>query len=271
MGETGGELDESPPARATIKKAFWMGVYEVTNEQYRRFDPSYDSGYLTKFRPRRFSPGPLRNTPKQPVLRISWEQAMAFCSWLSRKTSLRFTLPTEAQWEYAGRAGSATPLSYGDPAADFSKWANVADLRVAKGAFIREAAVMSYPADRRFDDGHIVTAPVGEYRRNAWGLYDMHGNAAEWTLTTYRPYPYKADDGRNDTAPNGRKVVRGGSFLDRPKRCRSAFRLSYPAWQGVSDVGFRVAAPAGGRFPVASRCSETISARPPRRVSPAAW
>ena len=72
----------------------------------------------------------------------------------------------------------------------------------------------------------------------------MHGSAAEWALTTYRPYPYKAADGRNDGSPTGRKAVRGGSFFDRPKRCRSAFRLAYPAWQCVSDVGFRVAAPA---------------------------
>jgi formylglycine-generating enzyme required for sulfatase activity len=68
----------------------------------------------------------------------------------------------------------------------------------------------------------------------------MHGNACEWTRTTYKPYPYIADDGRNDLTESGRKVVRGGSWCDRPKRCRSAFRLSYPAWQQVHNVGFRV-------------------------------
>lgn len=68
----------------------------------------------------------------------------------------------------------------------------------------------------------------------------MHGNAAEWTLSTYRPYPYRDDDGRNTISPEGRKVVRGGSFCDRPTRCRSAFRLDYPSWQRIHNVGFRV-------------------------------
>jgi formylglycine-generating enzyme required for sulfatase activity len=96
------------------------------------------------------------------------------------------------------------------------------------------------PADERFEDGAITTAPVGNYRPNAWGLCDMHGNAAEWTLSSDAAYPYRSDDGRNAQSSAGRKVVRGGSFYDRPKRCRSAFRLSYPVWQKVHNVGFRV-------------------------------
>jgi len=91
----------------------------------------------------------------------------------------------------------------------------------------------------------VVTANVGSCGPNAWGLYDMHGNACEWTRTTYRPYPYKADDGRAHPSQAGRKVVRGGSWCDRPKRCRSAFRLSYPAWQRVHNVGFRVVCEMG--------------------------
>ncbi len=70
----------------------------------------------------------------------------------------------------------------------------------------------------------------------------MHGNAAEWTLTTYAPYPYQADDGRNAGRPEGEKVVRGGSWYDRPIRARSSFRQSYPAWQKIFNVGFRVIA-----------------------------
>jgi formylglycine-generating enzyme required for sulfatase activity len=94
--------------------------------------------------------------------------------------------------------------------------------------------------DVRFDDGAPVTAPVGSYRPNAWGLHDMHGNAAEWTRTTYKPYPYREGDGRNEGTAKGPKVVRGGSFFDRPRRCRSALRRDYVPWQRVFDAGFRV-------------------------------
>jgi len=80
-------------------------------------------------------------------------------------------------------------------------------------------------AETRFDDGKRVTAPAGSYKPNRWGLFDMHGNAAEWTLSEY---------------DNDRKVVRGGSFFDRPARSRSSFRLGYPFWRRVFNVGFRI-------------------------------
>jgi formylglycine-generating enzyme required for sulfatase activity len=79
----------------------------------------------------------------------------------------------------------------------------------------------------------------------------MHGNVAEWTLSAYRPYPYRDDDGRNQAAPDGLKVVRGGSWRDRPARARSAFRLAYPGWQRVFNVGFRVVCPADGSLAAA--------------------
>jgi formylglycine-generating enzyme required for sulfatase activity len=96
------------------------------------------------------------------------------------------------------------------------------------------------PRDARFDDEELVATNVGSYLPNPWGLHDMHGNVWEWTHSTYKPYPYKSGDGRNDATDVGRKVVRGGSWYDRPKRSRSAFRLSYPAWRKVYNVGFRV-------------------------------
>ncbi|MCX7046315.1 MAG: formylglycine-generating enzyme family protein [Candidatus Sumerlaeota bacterium] len=133
---------------------------------------------------------------------------------------------------------------------DFSQWANCADASFSKGLMqdgkqitgglehlILEGAALS---DAHFNDHAIVTTAVAAFRPNAYGLYDMHGNAAEWTLSTYAPYPYHDDDGRNNPVADGRKAVRGGSFFDNPRRCRSSFRLSYPAWQRVFNVGFRI-------------------------------
>ena len=96
------------------------------------------------------------------------------------------------------------------------------------------------PKDERFNDGGFVSADVGRYLPNPWGLCDMHGNVWEWTRTALQPYPYREDDGRNDPSASGRRVVRGGSWYDRPQRCRSAFRLAYETYQPVFNVGFRV-------------------------------
>jgi formylglycine-generating enzyme required for sulfatase activity len=174
------------------------------------------------------------NGPSQPVVRVSWQQAMEFCRWLSQKTGERFTLATEAQWEYACRAGTAGPF----------------------------ACEPAKPRVYTPEDRHTWAKPptwtcyshdAGQGPANAWGLHDMHGNVAEWTLTTNLPYPYRDDDGRNLPTPDGRKVVRGGSFSDRPQRCRSASRLDYPAWQKVFNVGFRVVALPEPRLADASK------------------
>ena len=94
------------------------------------------------------------------------------------------------------------------------------------------------PADTRFDDHSRVSAPGGSYQPNPWGLFDMHGNVAEWTRSEYRPYPYRDDDRNEGTG--GKRVARGGSWYDCPERCRAAFRQAYRAEQPVYDVGFRV-------------------------------
>jgi formylglycine-generating enzyme required for sulfatase activity len=258
LGDLNGECDEYPIAKVSINRDFWMGICEVTNEQYRLFDPTHNSGYFTKRFQGPDGPGMSLEGPNQPVVRVSWEQALAFCDWLSKKSGLNFTLPTEAQWEYACRAGSKHPLSYGDIDTDFSPWANVADISLSVrpgptgglesnivahfGKGILESAVFggNVLCDLRFDDGTVATSDVGRYQPNHWNLYDMHGNVCEWTRTTYKPYPYNPDDGRDDPTETGKKVVRGGSWCDRPTRCRSSFRLSYPTWQHVHNVGFRV-------------------------------
>jgi len=258
MGDPNGEADERPLTPVSIGRDFWIGACEVTNEQYHQFDPGHESGYFTKRFQGPDGPGLSLAGSGQPAVRVSWDQALGFCRWLSQETSMRFTLPTEAQWEYACRTGSQDPLSYGGVDSDFSRWANVADASLSVrpgptgglesnitahfGKGILESAVYggNILCDTRFDDRTVATANVGSYRPSIWGLYDMHGNASEWTRTTYGPYPYKPNDGRDSLTEPGRKVVRGGSWCDRPKRCRSAFRLSYPAWQRVHNVGFRV-------------------------------
>jgi formylglycine-generating enzyme required for sulfatase activity len=258
MGSPDGEADERPTTEVIIAQDFWMGSCEITNEQFHQFDPHHQSGLFTKRYQGPDGPGLSLGGPQQPVVRVSWQQAMAFCHWLSEKTGRDFTLPTEAQWEYACRAGSATELSYGSVNADFSEYANVADrslslppgptggletsLTAHFGRGILESAVYgsNFICDARFDDRFVATAPVGTYQPNAWGLHDMHGNVAEWTHDDYRSYPYGANDGSDVASTGGRKVVRGGSWVDRPDRCRTAYRLSYPDWQRVHNVGFRV-------------------------------
>jgi len=256
MGDLKGQRDEWPLAKVTIGRPFWMGVCEISNAQFRRFKASHDSGYYVKRHATRGDDkGLALNEPRQPALRVSWTEATAFCHWLSRRTGLTVSLPTEAQWEYACRAGSDAPMHYGPTDKDFAPFANLADKTFAtvgfKGRSLGGYFVVAGDVDlisaegvdlanRRYDDKGCATMPIGSYRPNAFGLKDMHGNAAEWTVSTYRPYPYKAADERNDAKVSGEKVVRGGSFLDRPSRCRSAARYSFPPWQKVHNVGFRI-------------------------------
>jgi formylglycine-generating enzyme required for sulfatase activity len=244
MGDIDGEADEFPQRVIKMDKPFWISECEVTNAQFRRFDPSHDSGYYSKRRDRADGKGLSLDGDEQPAVRVSWNKAMDFCHWLSKRSGLTATLPTEQQWEYACRAASTTPLNYGPVDEDFSAWANMADLSFSTGLVINNGRMMpeggvtqvtggvphlvlegSKLADIRFDDHNRVTANVGSYRPNAWGLHDMHGNAAEWTLSEY---------------DSDRKVVRGGSFFDRPARSRSSFRWGYPSWQRVFNVGFRI-------------------------------
>ena len=250
MGDEAGLPDERPRSVVRIDKPFWIGQFEVTNEQFRRLLPSHDSrlehGDFLQFSVA--ERGYPVNGSRQPVVRVSWNAAMEFCRRLSVATGEPFTLPTEAQWEYACRAGTDAPMNYGAAEGDFAKLANFADASLKVDMFPRwklpSGAVHNWRARvATVDDKHRVTAPVGSYTPNAWGLHDMHGNAAEWTLSSYRPYPYNA---RNAPAATGRKVVRGGSWYDRPQRARSAQRTAYHPHQGVFDVGFRVVCGVAG-------------------------
>ena len=258
-GSRDGHGDEQPLTRVRIERPFWISRHEVPNRIYALFDPGHESGYFNPAGKDQSNRGVPMNSPDQPVVRVSWQQATAFCRWMSQKSGTSVALPTEVQWEYACRSGSDRAFWYGGPAADFARHANVADAVLA--GFRGRGGSAWRPADKRGNDRAVVTAAVGSYEPNAWGLHDMHGNAAEWTRTTYRAYPYDPSDGRDGEVSDGRKVVRGGSFYDRPQRCRSSFRLSYPSWRPVFNVGFRlvigsaprrVAGPATERVPTQS-------------------
>ena len=233
MGDAAGAPDEFPETAVTIAQPFYMGRLTVSNRQYAQFDVVHDSAYIDARGKDRFTRGYPANGPEQPVVRITWHEALAFCKWLTQKTGYECSLPTEAQWEWACRAGTDTPWSFG-PVHDKNDLANVADGSLGGWSWGR--------AEAGYNDGAQFSIPGGKYKPNAWGLADMHGNVAEWTRTDYRPYPYVETDGRNDPASPARKVVRGGSWNDTFRYCRSASRWAYLPEQPVYNVGFRVVA-----------------------------
>ncbi len=241
MGSDQGYPNERPAHSETVETAFLMGRCEITNQQYRCFDPAHNSGLETgeTYQFGDNERGFTLNRPEQPVVRVSWNQANAFCEWLSRKTGRRFALPTEAQWEYACRAGTTTPLWFGTIDANFSACANLSDAthHTVFYPHVPEALPPWRPADTRFDDTWRVSAPPGTFTPNPWGLCDMHGNAAEWTCSNYQPY---AESPAEISFSESHKVIRGGSWLDCPNRARAAFRNHYHPSQAIHDVGFRV-------------------------------
>ena len=242
MGDACGAPDEFRESVVGIERPFYLGRFEITNRQYAQFDPAHDSAYMDARFKDRFTRGYPVNEPNQPVIRVTWYEAMAFCRWLTDRTQMACTLPTEAQWEWACRAGSATPWSFGPRDKGLRNVANIADSTLSGWAWGRVEPGAS--------DGARFSIPPGRYPPNVWGLHDMHGNVAEWTLSEYRPYPYRDGDGRNafparKTAIAARKVVRGGSWNDKLAACRSAWRWRYPPHQPVYNVGFRIVCTPG--------------------------
>ena len=232
------------PAYGELEKPFWIGECEITNEQFRRFDPWHNSGRESRHGYQFGRRGYDVNGDNLPVVRVSWQQAEEFCRWLSEQTSSHVTLPTEQQWEYACRAGSTTPFWFGDLDTDFSDYANMGDTNLKEfvactaHAYYTAVKIISnpnpfddrLPKDERFDDGCFLQGEPGNYLPNPFGLYDMHGNVAEWTRTDFLPSSGKTSE----------KIVKGGSWFDRPYRCTSDFRISYPCYQPVFNVGFRI-------------------------------
>ena len=270
IGDDFGDKFEANRNVVTIEKPFLMATTEVTNEMYALFDPSHDSGVIDAQDKDQSARGFYHNFPLQPVIRVSWEDAQNFCKWLSEKTGRKFRLPTEAEWEWAAKAGTDQPFWWGgDLNGDFTRFANLADDemrllgRKAHGrndhefipALTWNDAWRMFRKDNAMEKNRLNLAPIdciipvegvpnGEgtarYEASPWGLFDVIGNVAEWTQSDFRPYPYNAADGRNDGKPGAEKVVRGGSWYDPPASARAGYRTPYYSWQKVFNVGFRV-------------------------------
>lgn len=137
-------------------------------------------------------------------------------------------------------------MSWGWFTEDFAERANLADRTIRNFSKWDSSPLNQIydgwmPLIENVDDGAMVTAEIGRYVPNSWGVYDTHGNAAEWTLSLYRPYPYDSADGREDPNAEGRRAVRGGSWSDLPYYGTASYRLGYPEWRTVHNVGFRIA------------------------------
>ncbi|MFR9602770.1 MAG: SUMF1/EgtB/PvdO family nonheme iron enzyme [Rikenellaceae bacterium] len=243
MGCNAAHEESAPESKVSIDKPFWIGEIEVTNEQYNALRPDHDSRYMAELWKDHVTPGAPANQPQQPVIRVSYNDAVKFCEELSAKSGLNITLPTEAQWEWAARAGSATDFWFGSIGSDYGKYENMADVTLEKMAFRgnRNSEYFRYynylPKDENANDGSIFQVAVKGYGANAWGLYDMLGNVRELTRSDYLPYPYKESNNTDDSMG---KVVRGGSWVDRSKFSTAYSRKSVTPWQPSNNVGFRV-------------------------------
>ena len=195
--ETGRDNDEGSQSETTVT-SFYISKYEVTQAQYKA---------VTGANPSSFKGDDL------PVDSVSWNDAVEFCRKLSQTTGRDYRLPTEAEWEYAGRAGTTGPYA-----------GNI-------------DALTWYSAN-----SGSRTHPVGQKQPNGFGLYDMNGNVWEWCQSKYRPYPYNANDGREDLQGTDVRVLRGGSWESSANSCRSAYRRR--VIPDARSIGFRIVWPA---------------------------
>jgi formylglycine-generating enzyme required for sulfatase activity len=247
--------DEHPQHRVRITKPFYLGTYHVTRGQFRQFVT--DTGYKTDVekgeRPGAWGWNPdkkvfgfnakyswrnagFEQTDEHPVVCVTWNDAVAFCNWLSRKEGKTYRRPTEAEWEYACRAGTTTRYYSGDDPETLAKVGNVADA-TAKAKF------PDWKYTIKASDGYVFTSPVGSFKPNAFGLYDMHGNAWQWCADWYGAEYYAVSPAGDPTGPDSGnvRVLRGGSWIVGPNDPRSANRGRRAPGSRVSLSGFRVA------------------------------
>jgi formylglycine-generating enzyme required for sulfatase activity len=217
---------EMPRHQVTIEKGFWMGRTEVTNEQYRTFKPDHDSGTAWGFG---------LNADDQPAVYIRWREAERFCNWLRKRSGKPFDLPSEAQWEYACRAGTTTKRFWGDGVEEACEYANVFG-PVAKKE-------LDFPWQGfECEDGYTVASPVASFKPNPFGLYDMLGNVWEWCKDGYYDgYEAAPADGSAWTEPaSSYRIFRGGGWLFRPAYIRCAVRAKNFLIVPYDFIGLRV-------------------------------
>jgi formylglycine-generating enzyme required for sulfatase activity len=258
-----GSLDKEPGRQKSeaqhevlMSKPYYMGATHVSVDQFAVFVK--DTGYQTEAEKEGTSagfelkygrldlvehlPGCSWRSPcfeqngDHPVVQVSWNDATAFCDWLSKKSGKTVTLPTEAQWEYACRAGTKTAYPWGNGPDLGVGWDNCADqaLKKALPNSPAEAALFSW------DDGFAFTSPVGNFKANLFGLYDMNGNVLQWCQDRYGDYPSRVALNPTGAESGKLRVVRGGSWFNPPVFCRSASRLKLDPSARFGDLGFRV-------------------------------
>jgi formylglycine-generating enzyme required for sulfatase activity len=239
-----------PQHRVTIR-SFALGRHEVTRAQFEAFVTAtgrsmgsscftYTAGRGFDYTPDRTwrNPG-FAQTPNDPVVCVAWDDAQAYAAWLSSTTGKRYRLPSEAEWEYAARAGSATARYWGDGRDGACTHANAAD----------QALAGHYNLDRKSErvfrcpDGYAHTAPAGLFRANAFGLSDMLGNVLEWVEDCWNAHYNGAptDGSAWVNRECSLRVVRGGSWSSAPRDVRAGYRQRGERIVRTSDVGFRVA------------------------------
>jgi sulfatase modifying factor 1 len=242
--------DEKPVHKTKISQGFYMGIYEVTRQQFGQFVKK--TGYKTDAEREGWSwawrggrlakvdglswqnPG-YKQTDDHPVVCVSWNDAKAYCDWLSQNEGRTYRLPTEAEWEYACRTGTKTAYQWGNDPDEGSGWCNVADL-TAKPSFPEWKAVFNW------HDGYIYTSPVGQFRQNSFGLFDMLGNVYEWCSDWYDAKYYANSPSVDPKGPSTgvHRVNRGGSWASYPGSLHSTTRSTGAPDVRSIYVGFRV-------------------------------
>jgi sulfatase modifying factor 1 len=244
-GDDEAEVDEKPRHSVEISKAFYIGVYEVTQAEW-------EAVMGTTVRQQRDKANPdwpiAGEGPRYPVYYVSWNDAVEFCRKLSEKEGVTYWLPTEAEWEYAARGGEEGNLYvWGDekrPLVNGIKQANVADESI-KGGKLYEALKPLYNRYGYFagyDDGYAESSPAGSFAPNGFGLYDMAGNVWEWCADWCDDGYYGGSPPKDPAGPPSgeSRVLRGGSWVSRPMLLRTSDRYWVTTVYWVHYFGFRV-------------------------------